>query len=159
MIKEFIFSPDKPSFIREKWFHLLNISFFVLSSVALWFLKSELPLMKKRELPYANWWLALFALVVLYLMFKKSFKGILRFAYLTVYAQNRAIIFLVLLNIVYFPIELIIFTLMDNYQANGLGISTFVMKILSYAYFYFIFLKLIFLFVLPKSGKGVQAKE
>lgn len=157
MIKELALSSDKPSNLEEKWFHIWNLGIFAVSSLTLWLLKSEYPLARKKDLPYVHWWLGLFAAVVLYLLVRKNLKKTFRFISLTIYAQNRAIIFLMLLNIVYFPIELIIFTLMDNYQASGLGLSTLIMKIISYAYFYFLFVKLVYLSVFQKGDSVIKS--
>jgi len=150
MIKDILFSLDGPKDINQKIFHILNMSVFIIFSLVLLSLKSNYPLERIESSIYFHWWIVIFVIFIGYLIIKRKIKHVLMFISLTIYAHNRTVLFLMVLNIVYFPIELIIFSFMDNYQAKGLEISTLIIKTISYVYFYFLFVRLIYFFISPK---------
>jgi len=157
-IYKYVMSPIEPKSKSSLWFYTINVIFFlILGGILFTLKKTEFYPQKRSESFWSVWvWIALMGFLKVAIT---DYRKFFRFFLLTIYARNRAFIFLILLNLLYFPLEVLLFSNVKDYVDNGLKTSTSILNAISYIYFYYLLLKLFLIFVFKKENLQDLTKE
>ncbi len=152
ILSRYVLSPFEPYSPMSRLFVMANLSFFLFSVIFQFCIpKSVEDNFSKMSLLGIVW--VFFALIACLRIIITDGKRVVPFIFYLIYARNRSLIFLFFINVVYFPIEILISFFVNDYIENGMmKVSTSILTGLSYTYFYYLFLKLIFVFVFNKSS-------
>lgn len=138
-------SPFEPKGLKSKNFYVLNLFIFFIIGISFFLLKKNDFFEGNKDFSFWKIWIVLF-LGTFIKIFVSNKKMSLRFAGLVIYAQNRAMLIMVLVVLILFPVEIIMLKMNDNYMINGFFQTSFAIKILGYLYFYVIFFRLVYYF-------------
>lgn len=146
----YVLSVYEPQGLDRRKFFLLNLVLFLIISLPSILATQGKALVSNTGASLWNSWVFITILCVIHLLFINR-KNILRFLFLVLYAQNRAIVLTLLVTLLYFPFEYFIVMRQGNYLTHGLKIGSLVIKCITYSYFYFIFFRLVYFFNLTKK--------
>ena len=105
-----------------------------------------------REPSFLSLWVGVVVLCVIHLVVKDR-SNLKRFIFLILYALNRTIILMIVVSIVFFPIDYFVFMKQPDYLSKGIKVGSILFKTIGYGYFYFILVRLVLQFNFSKQEK------